>query len=63
MTGIHPTLETILAQIILLTVYVVGSLYILIIQPRMKKAIEASRKSMADLEQRRRRSSSPDSYE
>ena len=60
MTGIHPTLETILAQIILLSVYVVGSLYILIIQPRMKKVIEASRKSMADLEQRRR-SSSPDS--
>jgi hypothetical protein len=29
----------------------------------MKKVIEASRKSMADLEQRRRRSSSPDSYE
>jgi high-affinity iron transporter len=62
MTGIHPTLETILAQIILLSVYVVGSLYILIIQPRMKKVIEASRKSMADLEERRR-SSSPDSYE
>jgi high-affinity iron transporter len=61
MTGIHPTLETILAQIILLSVYVVGSLYILIIQPRMKKVIEASRKSMADLEERR--SSSPDSYE
>jgi high-affinity iron transporter len=34
MTGIHPTLETIIAQIILLAVYVVGSLYILIIQPR-----------------------------
>ncbi|HEX6029539.1 MAG TPA: FTR1 family protein, partial [Nitrososphaeraceae archaeon] len=63
MTGIHPTLETILAQIILLSVYVVGSLYILIIQPRMKKAIEASRKSMADLEQRRRTTSSSDSYE
>jgi high-affinity iron transporter len=62
MTGIHPTLETILAQIILLSVYIVGSLYILIIQPRMKKVIEASRKSMADLEERRR-SSSPDSYE
>ena len=65
MTGIHPTLETIFAQIILLSVYLVGSLYILIIQPRMKKVIEASRKSMADLEERRRSSSSssPDSYE
>ena len=49
MTGIHPTLETTVAQIILLSVYVIGSLYILIIQPRRKKLIEASRKSMANL--------------
>src|SRR6476620_4067985 len=48
MTGIHPTLETVIAQLILLSVYVVGSLYILVIQPRRKKAIETSRKSMAD---------------
>lgn len=48
MTGIHPTLETVIAQLILLCVYVVGSLYILVIQPRRKKAIETSRKSMAD---------------
>jgi high-affinity iron transporter len=53
MTGIHPTLETIVAQLILLSVYIIGSLYILIIQPRKKKAIEASRKSMADLEKRK----------
>jgi high-affinity iron transporter len=53
MTGIHPTLETIVAQVILLSVYVIGSLYILIIQPRKKKAIEASRKSMADLQKRK----------
>jgi high-affinity iron transporter len=53
MTGIHPTLETIVAQIILLSVYIIGSLYILVVQPRKKKAIEASRKSMADLEKRR----------
>ncbi len=49
MTGIHTTLETVLAQIVLLSVYVVGSLYILAIQPRRKKQIESSRKSMADL--------------
>lgn len=48
MTGIHPTLESVIAQLILLSVYVVGSLYILVIQPRRKKAIETSRKSMAD---------------
>jgi high-affinity iron transporter len=53
MTGIHPTLETIVAQIILLSVYIIGSLYILVVQPRKKKAIEASRKSMADLEKGR----------
>ena len=49
MTGIHPTLETTIAQIILLSVYVIGALYILIIQPRRKKLIESSRKSMANL--------------
>ena len=60
MTGIHPTLETIVAQIILLSVYIIGSLYILVVQPRKKKAIEASRKSMADLEKRRSSSNLPD---
>ena len=49
MTGIHPTFETVVAQLILLSIYIAGSIYILIIQPRKKKAIEMSRKSMADL--------------
>lgn len=49
MTGIHPTLETTIAQILLLSVYLVGSLYILIMQPRKKKLAEMSRKSMANL--------------
>ena len=49
MTGIHPTLETIVAQIALLAVYVVGSLYILIIQPRRQRLIESARKSREDL--------------
>jgi len=49
MTGIHPTLETTIAQIVLLSIYVIGSLYILILQPRRKKLVEASRKSMANL--------------
>lgn len=53
MTGIHPTLETVVAQLILLSIYVVGSIYILIIQPKKKKAIEASRKSMANLEKKK----------
>jgi high-affinity iron transporter len=49
MTGIHPTLETIVAQLVLLAVYLVGSLYVLVLQPRRNKAIEAARKSHSDL--------------
>jgi high-affinity iron transporter len=49
MTGIHPTLETIVAQIVLLAVYVAGALYILIIQPRRQRLIEGARKSRGDL--------------
>ena len=49
MTGIHPTLETTIAQIVLLSIYVIGSLYILILQPRRKKLVESSRKSMANV--------------
>jgi high-affinity iron transporter len=54
MTGIHPTLETTMAQIMLLSIYLLGSFYILILQPKRKKAIEISRKSMSDLEKRKR---------
>jgi high-affinity iron transporter len=49
MTGIHPTLETTIAQIVLLSIYAVGTVYILIIQPRRKKLVESMRKSMAHL--------------
>ncbi|MGI0038152.1 MAG: FTR1 family iron permease, partial [Nitrososphaera sp.] len=49
MTGIHPTLETIVAQLVLLAVYLAGSVYMLVIQPRRNKAIESARKSRADL--------------
>jgi high-affinity iron transporter len=49
MTGVHPTLESVVAQVILLAVYLVGSLYILVLKPRRQKAIESARKSMADL--------------
>jgi len=48
MTGIHPTLETILAQIILLSVYIIGSAYVLVIQPRKKHAVTIMRKSIKD---------------
>jgi high-affinity iron transporter len=53
MTGIHPTLETVTAQFILLCVYIIGSVYVLILQPRRKKKIETSRKSMADIERKK----------
>lgn len=48
MTGIHPTLETVVAQLVLLTVYIIGSLYVLVLHPKKKKMIEKARKSMAD---------------
>jgi high-affinity iron transporter len=50
MTGIHPTLESIIAQFVLLSIYLIGSLYILVLKPRRQKAIESARKSMADLQ-------------
>lgn len=53
MTGIHPTLETMVAQLILLSIYTVGSIYVLVLQPRKKKAIECSRRSMADFKKDR----------
>lgn len=49
MTGIHPTLETVVAQILLLLVYAIGSLYVLVLQPKRKKQLESARKSMSDL--------------
>ncbi len=45
MTGIYPTLETIIGQIILLSVYLTASAYILILRPRREKQIQMMRKS------------------
>lgn len=49
MTGIHPTLETVVAQLILLAVYMAGSVYVLFLRPRRERKIQASRKSRSDL--------------
>lgn len=49
MTGIHPTLETIVAQAVLLAVYLAGSMYVLVLRPRRQKMVESARKSRADL--------------
>ena len=50
MTGIHPTLESIVAQISLLAVYLIGMLYLFIIKPRREKAIIAARRSRSEVE-------------
>ena len=49
MTGIHPTLETVIAQVSLLGVYSIGSLIILVILPRRQRLIASTRKSRQDL--------------
>jgi high-affinity iron transporter len=45
MTGIYPTLETIVAQIILLGIYLVASMYVLVLKPRRQKQLSSMRKS------------------
>ena len=48
MTGIYPTLETIIGQIILLSVYLVASTYVLVMRPRREAKLTAMRKSRSD---------------
>lgn len=48
-TGIYPTLETVVAQIILLCVYLVASSWVLILQPRKARRLEQMRKSRRDV--------------
>ena len=45
MTGIYPTLETVVGQIILLAVYLIASSYVLVIRPKREKQIATMRKS------------------
>jgi high-affinity iron transporter len=40
------------AQIILLSIYLVGSLYILFIQPRRQQKIASMRKSVGDIDKK-----------
>lgn len=49
-TGIHPTLETVLGQITLLVVYLVAGSYVLITKPRKEEQIAKMRKSRAQVE-------------
>lgn len=45
MTGIYPTLETLVAQVTLLAVYMVASVYVLILRPKRERAMAQMRKS------------------
>ena len=48
MTGIYPTLETVVAQVILLAVYLAASSYVLILRPKKEKKLASMRKSRKD---------------
>ena len=50
MTGIHPTLETLLGQVVLLTIYIVAGFYVLVAKPRKEMQIANMRKSRAQVE-------------
>lgn len=45
MTGIYPTLETVIAQSILLGVYLLASSYVLVLRPNKEKQLASMRKS------------------
>lgn len=49
MTGIYPTLETVVAQIVLLSIYMSASAYVLILRPRKAKQLAQMRKSRANV--------------
>ena len=50
MTGIYPTLETVVAQAVLLSVYLSASLYVLVMRPRRAARLESMRVSRKDHE-------------
>lgn len=45
MTGIYPTLETVIGQIIMLGIYLVAASYVLVIRPKREEKIATMRKS------------------
>jgi high-affinity iron transporter len=51
MTGIYPTLETLVSQIILLGVYLVAASYVLILRPKREEKISAMRKSRSEIDE------------
>jgi high-affinity iron transporter len=49
MTGIYPTLETLVAQVLLLGIYLVAALFVLVIKPRKEEKIATMRKSRREV--------------
>jgi high-affinity iron transporter len=51
MTGIYPTLETIIGQIILLAVYLAASAYVMVLRPKREEKITNLRKSRKEIDE------------
>jgi high-affinity iron transporter len=51
MTGIYPTLETVIGQIILLAVYLAASAYVLVLRPKREEKIASLRKSRREVDE------------
>ena len=51
MTGIYPTLETLIAQIIMLGVYLVAASYVLVLKPKREEKIATMRKSRREIDE------------
>ncbi|MEW6043580.1 MAG: FTR1 family protein [Thermoproteota archaeon] len=51
MTGIYPTLETVVGQVILLGVYLTAASYVLILRPKREQKIAAMRKSRREVDE------------
>ena len=51
MTGIYPTLETVIGQIILLAVYLAAASYVLVIRPKKEERVAAMRKSRREVDE------------
>ena len=51
MTGIYPTLETIIAQMIMLGIYLVAASYVLVLKPKREERIATMRKSRREVDE------------
>jgi high-affinity iron transporter len=51
MTGIYPTLESVIGQILLLAVYLAAASYVLIIRPKHEEKIASMRKSRREVDE------------